>query len=337
MSAKDRQIGDFALFDDSSRDAWENAYKEIMDKKYAKSTRNYGKKLWVTNRARIERKYPIFAEVREQCEDILFDDWLEIWNDEYESTPHNGDELPPVFLIPRERGGPSYKGVELCGADPDDVFYAPISKGYPMQDLSSFSLGPIVGHGLCLVNSAFSKIIGVKHIEGGGKVNLKRKNFWQRSRKPTRRIVVINSKTMNIDGQVWDIVNWLTQHEHLWLPEWEKWSRSIALCSIGDFHWNDDSDTVSFRYDGKYISFVKWKKLCYIGPSFDFMRTCSTFLYLKFLLHELRIPLGLVHPKAVTGHAELPITREYIRELFHDDEMCCQPFVIAACLLGMEI
>lgn len=84
-----------------------------------------------------------------------------------------------IYFIPRERGGPSYKSVPLEGVINDDVQYCPISKGYPMQDVSSFTLGPIVGEGLCLVNSAFSKSICIMHIEGGGKVDLKRKNHTE--------------------------------------------------------------------------------------------------------------------------------------------------------------
>jgi hypothetical protein len=77
---------------------------------------------------------------------------------------------PPIFLIPRERGARGYKSIQLDGCESDSVFYAPISKGYGMQDVSSFTMGPVktegVYTGLCLVNSAFSMIITIDHIDG---------------------------------------------------------------------------------------------------------------------------------------------------------------------------
>ena len=90
--------------------------------------------------------------------------------------PDKTFENPPIFLIPRERGGPSFYDVELNGYNSDDLFYGMISKGYGMQNISSFSLGPVIGEGLCVVNSAFSKAIHVMHLEGG-QVDLKRKNY----------------------------------------------------------------------------------------------------------------------------------------------------------------
>ena len=89
----------------------------------------------------------------------------------------NPVENPQIYLIPRERGGASYKDVQLIGANSEDIFFAPVSKGYSMQDVSSFTLGPVIGEGLNIVNAAFSKSICIFHIEGGGCVEYKRKNF----------------------------------------------------------------------------------------------------------------------------------------------------------------
>jgi hypothetical protein len=109
------------------------------------------------------------------------------------------------------------------------------------------------------------------------------------------------------------------------------------MSSMGDFHWTDKSPTVTFYHHGKYLSFVDWKKQCYIQPSMDLMDTCSTFNFFKTLF-DMKIPLGLVHPKAITGQTETPISREYLRDLFDsNEEMCCQPMVIAAKLLGMKV
>ena len=139
-----RSIGDLNLFNNLDQEAWEQEYQKIMDLKYKKNTRNYS--------TLIHGK-----------------EWTH-------------SELPPIYLVPRVRGE-SYKEIRLYGIDNnDDVYYAPISKGYSMGDLSSFTLGPVVGSGLCLVNAAFSKKIMVSHIEGGGKFNTKGKIFGKQRR-----------------------------------------------------------------------------------------------------------------------------------------------------------
>src|SRR5438132_13889724 len=182
QASKNRKVADPSLFLSSDPHKWEQAYQQVMDKKYAKGTRNYSKK-------------------------IVVPPWL----------PWQGKGDPPVYIIPRQRGGPSYKKHLLEGAQASDLQYCLISKGFPMQDLSSFTLGPIVGEGLCLVNSAFSKSICVEHIEGGGRCDLSHKNFWRRASKPDRKISLINEKQMLVDGQVVDIKTWLKDNEKLWL------------------------------------------------------------------------------------------------------------------------
>lgn len=307
-----RNIHTLSLFETNDEDKWNEAYEKTMDKKYKKGTRNYSKKIDVPS--------------------------LE-----------NVDEAP-IYLIPRERGGPSYKDVDLVGVDVSQVRFCPISKGFPMQDVSSFTLGPIPGHGLCLVNSAYSKSICVMHIVGGGKCDLSRKNFWKPG-KPTRNIElrtrvadqtllaslnITNSETMIVNGKEWIIEDWLRAHEDEWLSEWTKWSRSVALCSMGDFHWTDTSPTISYRYKKRYLGFVDWKKKCYIKPSMKLLKKCETYKFLKQMFKN-KIPLGLVHPKAKTGQTELPVTREYLREVFDcENRMCCQPLVVAAKLLGVK-
>jgi hypothetical protein len=294
-----RCILDPILFETSNHSDWEAAYDFIFDPKYKKGTRGYTKTVTGVSVA---------------------------------------DKEPPIYLIPRERGGPSYKDVKLEGCDSNDLQYCLISKGFPMQDLSSFSLGPIVGEGLCLVNAAFSKSICIMHIEGGGKVNYRRKNFWQRSRKPDRVIEYISDRKMSVDNVVVDTFEWLEKNESLWFPEWDKWRKSIALCSTGDFHWADETDTVAYRKGSKYLTFVEWKKECYIKPSYDLMPTFKVYKFLEELHKEHRVPIGLVHPMAITGQTEKPITRDYIRNLFDSNhEMCCQPFVVAGKLLGVSV
>lgn len=295
-----RKVGDFSIFDTTDATAWEEMYSSIMDKKYSKHSRNFSTSVRGTK-------------------------WV-------------GRGQPPIYLIPRERGGPSYKQVSLVGCNPTHLLYAPISKGYPMQGVSSFSLGPIIGHGLCLVNSAFSKPICVKHIEGGGICDLSRKNFWKPSKSPYRKIYVLNETHMLVDDEFVEIDAWLQINKDLWYAEWDAWRKSIALCSLGDFHWTDDSEVVAYWLDEKTVDFVKWKKECYIRPSYELLPSTKEYKFLEKMLTVEKIPLGLVHPKAITGHAELPVTAELIRRIYDSkDEMCCQPFVVAGKLLNVPI
>jgi hypothetical protein len=264
--------------------------------------------------------------------------------------PYDGIESP-IYLIPRQRGGPSYKKHNLEGVKADEVQYCAISKGFGMQDVSSFTLGPIVGEGLNLVNAAYSKSISIMHIVGGGKTDLKRKDFWSPG-KVQRQILIATRKAdkkllstikiadetiMIVDGEEWDIHEWLATHECLWLDEWQKWSHSVALCGMGDFHWTDQSPVVAYRHHEQYLAFVDWKKQCYVAPSMKYLGSSTTYQFLEKLFKS-KIPLGLVHPKAITDSTEKPITREALRELFESEtEMCCQPMVIAAKLLGLSV
>lgn len=300
-ASTNRKIGDPSFFDQTQTlSAWELMYKIVMDPKYAKNTRGFSTTIT--------------------------------------GTPQDGN-VAPIYLIPRERGGPSYLSVPLEGVDANHVQYCPISKGFPMQDVSSFSLGPIVGEGLCLVNAAFSKSICVGHIEGGGVVDLQRKNFWKRARKPIRNIQVIDADNMIVDGVSFDIRTWLRSNEQLWYPQWELWRRSIALCSRGDFHWTDGlGETLVYRKGIEYLNFVRWKKECYIRPSYELLPSTRVYQFLHQVWAQYNIPLGLVHPMAILGTAEVPISPQFIRNLYDSPyEMCCQPYVVSGLLLGVSI
>lgn len=296
-----RYIADSRYFDSDDPVMWEQLYQAVMDKKYAKGTRNFS------------------LNIKGSVKD----------------TPH-------IYVIPRIRAGPSYLNMPLSADDNQDLQYCPISKGFPMQDVSSFTLGPIPGEGLCLVNAAFSKSIAVAHIEGGGKLNLKRKNFWQRSKKPTRNILIIDNESMMVNGVKCNIHTWLSENVQFWYPEWDTWRRAIALCSKGNFHWTDGlGDTIAYHNNRsspiKYIDFVTWKKECYIKPSYRLLPDTGVFQFLQTLYNK-NIPMGLVHPKGFDEEVITPITKEYITQLFNDPHiMCCQPYVIAGCLLSVPI
>ena len=86
-----------------------------------------------------------------------------------------------------------------------------------MQDVSSFTLGPVVGHGLNVVNSAFSKCIAIKHIDGSGLFTEVNKKFWKKNKKiPVRTIINISNDKMNVDGIIVDKIDWLENNKNLW-------------------------------------------------------------------------------------------------------------------------
>jgi hypothetical protein len=246
-----------------------------------------------------------------------------------------------IYIVPRARAGPSYLDVELEGVDKTKVQYCPISKGYSMQDVSSFTLGPIVGEGLCLVNAAFSKMICLVHLEGGGAVDLKRKNFWKRSKNPGRKLE-FSDDILTVDGVDYNVYEWLANNEDLWYENWNKWRRSIALCSRGDFHWGDGLGEVVAYHNSKgkkdkYIDFVTWKKNCYILPSYQLLPDTEAFKFLK-KLYDKGIPLGLVHPMGMKLDPEKPLNRAAIENLYNcPHDMGCQPYVVAGLLLDARV
>ncbi len=298
-----RTIADLSLFDSDDPVLWEKIYEETIEIKYSKHNpkRNFSREI-------------------------------------HGSSQDN----PPIFLIPRVRAGPSYKQCDLFGSDPSDLQYCPISKGYPMQKVSSFTIGPIVGEGLCLVNAAFSKIICVMHIEGGGCIDFRRKCFWKPAKNPDRKIRVLDDSFIEVDGKEVDIHEWLRDNEDLWLEEWERWSKSIALTSRGDFHWDkcgkNESPTIAYKAKQRYMRFQEWKIECYVRPSFELLPETDVFQFLYDVYHNKKVPLGLVHPMTRESGQLQPLTKEYLKELIESDSvMACQPYVVAAKLLGVKI
>jgi hypothetical protein len=296
-------IGDTSLFDADVDDPnlWEEEYVRIMDNKYAKGT----------------RKSTIVGKT-------------------FPNMDTYGD-TPPIFVVPRERGGPSFKEIPLAGVENGDVVYCPISKGYPMQDISSFTLGPIVGDGLCLVNAAFSKGISVFHIEGGGVVDFKRKTFWRRAKKPFRKIRILTRDSISVDGVEFNSIEWLKENEALWMPKWILWSHSVAMASTGSFHWDGDEGCVAYWAKGDYLDFVSWKKRCYIAPALELLPSIKVYQTLEYI-HAQGHPLGLVHPKGRSNGAEKAITLKQIKRMMESPtDMLCMPYVVAGALLGLKV
>lgn len=308
--AQKRQHLPLHYFDSSSEAEWENMYKACMNKKYAKGTRHF-------------------------CTEIT-------------GTP--SDECK-IYVVPRVRAGPSYKSIKLNGVDNSHVQYCPVSKGFPMQDLSSFTLGPVVGEGLCIVNAAFSKQILIGHIQGNGCFDATAVGHWKWKGAAKRVVKFVGYDAdgdawVEIDGIKHHAITWLTDNMNLWYSEWDKWRRSIALCSEGSFHWEDklgyaigyhgSKDLIAMGHP-TIIGFVEWKKTCYIRPAYWLMRKTSVFAFLKEL-RKRKIPIALVHPKGVSDQGEFPVNVDQIRDLYDDPfSMSCMPWVVAGRLLKVPV
>jgi hypothetical protein len=313
-ASTNRFVGDLAIFDEPAGApgdealvaTWEAEYARVMDQKYAKGTRGFSTALL---RGEPERSF--------------------------------GAD-PPLYVVPRERGGPSYKSVPLVDRHgvrvaSEHVAYVQVSKGFGGQDASSFTLGPVVGEGLCVVNAAFSKQVCASHVEGGGIVDLKRKGFWRRAARPERKVERVSDDTMLVDGDLVSTRAWLREHEVLWLEEWERWRRSVALCSVGSFHWGD-SEPLAYRAStGEYLGFVEWKLRCYVAPAYELLPQTKPYAYVA-QLRAKGWAVGLVHPMGRSEDGELPLTCDAIRAMYDDPrEHACMPYVLAGLLLGEPV
>jgi len=295
----------------------------------------------------------------EICNDTNNDYWEKIYNEKYKGNKYKKNtknfskiitgkscEKPNIYIIPRQRGGPSYKDVELEYDNAEDIQFCPVSKGFSMQDVSSFTLGPVVNHGLNVVNSAFSKCIAIKHIDGSGLYSETNKKFWKKKKGKANRIIVnISDDDMLVNGVTFNKIDWLEKNKDLWFENWKKWHDAIRLNANGNFNWCDDSETIIFCNCidkpgvNIYMNFVNWKKSCYIAPAYKlFGENNKVIDFLKYLYCEQKISLGLVHPKGRDSHKENAITPGFIKYLYESPyEMACMPYVVAGYLLNVSI
>lgn len=82
----------------------------------------------------------------------------------------------------------------------------------------------------------FSKCsICVGHIEGGGCLDLTRKNFWRRARTPQRAIQIVDSETMIVNGTCTNIITWLQENEILWYPQWANKMPGTSYASLRNY------------------------------------------------------------------------------------------------------
>lgn len=288
------------------------------------------------------------------------DYWENLYNEKYNGNKYRKNtknfskiiygksvDNPNIYIIPRQRAGPSYKDVNLEFDNPKDIQFCPVSKGYSMQDVSSFTLGPVINHGLNVVNSAFSKCIAIKHIDGSGHFTCNNKKYWKKNRKgPLRKIINISDDMMEVDGTLVNKIDWLEQNKNIWYDDWHKWHDSIRLDPNGNFNWCSDSEVIIYCNcidnpgTNLFMDFVTWKKTCYIAPAYKlFNRNDNRVInFLKLLYCDNKISIGLVHPMGKLGDKEKAITHEFIRNLYDSPyEMTCMPYVVAGYLLNIDI
>jgi hypothetical protein len=92
---------------------------------------------------------------------------------------------------------------------------------------------------------------------------------------------------------------------------------------------------VLINHDGKnYMDFSTWKQEYYVKPALELIPKTREFAFLMHLWKDKRIPLGLLHPKAVKMCPESPVTKKQIEDLIKDpDRMVCMPYLVAYALL----
>ena len=291
---------------------------------------------------------------------VLEDDyWENLYQEKYKDNKYKKNtknfsnkivgksvENPNIYIIPRQRGGPSYKNVKLEFDQAEDIQFCPVSKGYSMQDVSSFTLGPVENHSLNIVNCAFSKCISISHIDGSGRFDVKNKKYWKKIKKnPLRRIVNLTETEMSIDGTRVVKKLWLENNKELWYEDWKKWHDAIRFGSEGSFNWTNNSEILLYcncvddPNKNEYINFVTWKKEFYIKPSYNlFSKNNKVIEFLKLLYITKKISIGLVHPRACSNTVIKGITPEFITEIYNSPyEMSCMPFVIAGYLLNVHV
>jgi hypothetical protein len=167
---------------------------------------------------------------------------------------------------------------------------------------------------------------------------VKKKYFWTINKNSSiTRKITCSGKNIIVNGKSHNTHKWLKNNKELWFEEWLQWSQTVAMNSMGDFHWSNNSEVIAYYDNGEYLDFVQWKKKCYISCAYKVLPDTKPFKFLKSA-HKNGNPLGLVHPKGINADAELPLTEEILRNLYDDpSEMACMSYVIAGLLLGVEV
>lgn len=266
-------------------------------------------------------------------------------------------ETPKLFLIQRQRTKPYIKDYKDSQGNIQNIIYFPASKGFSFQDLSSFVVGPIVQHGLNLVNAVWSKRVYVEHLEGGH-FDTSKKDFWYQKR--LRRIDVIGNNCIRVDGQEHILLDWMVHNIASWYPEWYKWSQSIALCGEPDFRrfrgsWGliwclVDTPQTIFEVDinndrrlfvdgnGHWVTITvnEWKVWfdTYVTWLYNLWEQSPYYHIVKqtFQTHSIAI----VHPMAHSA-PDTEMTKDIIKDFVRNNNTFCTPWVLCAKLLDIPL
>lgn len=277
------------FLDTTDEETWKKIYKKVQNEKYAVGKRKYNKKIVGTE-----------------------------------------TETPKIYVVPRRRGK-SYKHFKDENDTPlsDHAYWCEASKGFRFGDLSSYTAGPIVGHGINVLSATWSKRVYALHLLGG-KFDINKKDFWDK-RKPKRKIV---DDKIVVDDQEYPINEWLTDNKDEWYSEWKKWSQAVALCGEPSFKWMSNYKNVCWiinnkiRFDFKvcwYETYVKWLH--------QFWETLDTFKYVKKVFDKRNIVL--VHPM-VGDYSKGPTTIEDIKARVKNNRIIEAPWVLTSKLLGIS-
>ncbi len=289
IAVKKRKIANLSLLDTTDKDTWMNAYNLVQVDRLKPGYYNYSKKLM--------------------------------------GKP---TQKPTIHVVRRVRGGDSYKSVQLNDLDGNtipvnDIFWVPSSKGYSFSDISPYVIGPIIGHGINILNAVWSKHVTVGHLNG--KFNLNSKNFWKKS-----------SKDVDIDD-IQEIFN-----SKKWYIEWKKWSDHVALCGDPAFNWVDNmgltiayvkNKDVNINTDSFYKNEKEFHRDTYEKWLSEAWDNLESFKYLYRRFTQDKVHIALIHPIISSEHdMSIPITAEYMEKWIQDGNLMNTPMLLAMKLIS---
>lgn len=244
---------------------------------------------------------------------------------------YSPQKSPEIYIVQRIRGGPSYKEQLNDIPNSEQFYYVEASKGYRFSDLSPYVAGPVIGKGINVLNTAFSGLISVQHIEGGT-VDLSKKYYWSNDKK--RDVELLENNMMLIDGILYNRYEWLESNTELWYDNWQEWNESIRLSGEPSFKWLSTSDTVTWCLEDdsgnrKYYDYNEYMAETYGKYLNEYWDTSDTYHFVRKLLIEKRFTIVIVHPIVTWHDPEQPITIDYINDRIDEGHMMNGPFVLA--------
>lgn len=227
-------------------------------------------------------------------------------------------DMPRIYIVPRIRTK-SYKNFSFHdengkSVDSEGFYYCEASKGFRFSDLSTYVAGPVSGHGINVLNAAWSCLIKTVHING--KFNSGLKNGWSGGNSGHRS------------------VQWLRDNKDQWFDEWTKWSDFVRFSGDPSFHWLDSSDSLAWydRETDEIRDYQSWWGNTYAKWLSEYYQTSNTYKFVHDMHHLHKRTVVIVHPIVTAHEPGTPITTEYIATREAAGEMMNAPFVLAKSL-----